>query len=758
MMCKTANETMLEQQKVQEPVFQTKEQTETKTMDIRQELTRLQTWDVAPDQTLEERRAAQAAILIQQQQEDNLVLLAQAQVQLPPVQAQGAAPGQPVQEQVPAKQSYKQRRKEAGKNKKAQKINPKADHISYDAVLQLQAQKQEKDNSLTPERIRQAQQTNTDIRVLRCFSQGYQTKKNGQPDGPDQARRQQQDNAFLDAYLSGNVQRRTPYLQKFTDELMAVNITMEMLTPEYLKDHAAAVKQLGDRMVYFQNIQKDPINAPFFQNMPPMKLELLNAKLDSLAAIFSTQLVNRLATKGVNCDSAAYFTTTDQVETARQMDEGYSRLLEQGIAAAKQREQEIAARYAEQEKEDALAQLEEESEQMREQAETMEGDIGGLNLTTFVTGYSFDELAKYRSMIEAHPEAYAQHKDVVDKLYQSFYRAMDSMGDLTGEAKAYQEVIDNHNQSVKKEDRLLVRHASQKQEETSEKLDLVRKRISAIADSLQFYLRNKPISAAAKLLLEREGLAADAETLYAQRQVQKAFLGPDGTVEQSNTAYRLARERGMNEAEIRSAALQALGIRNSKMDASKADALLRGTTYIGLPNDIAIYFHKAEKDDGVDFVLVEQNMQRYQRAGLPGGYVTGGGTDLVNVELFRLYRNYVTSDASIAYLKQMTQTLMGAQVFGGDAAQVVGFLSQSLINSYGANFTPVSMQKDSYEKGDSVRMVARECCRTLLSLPNLIRMSEQELSELPQSTQELVEEYRQLIHTLTQQVTGAGQP
>ena len=138
MMCKTANETMLEQQKVQEPVFQTKEQTETKTMDIRQELTRLQTWDVAPNQTLEERRAAQAAILIQQQQEDNLVLLAQAQVQLPPVQAQEAAPGQPVQEQVPAKKSYKKRREEERRSKKAKKANRYADHTSYDALHQLQ--------------------------------------------------------------------------------------------------------------------------------------------------------------------------------------------------------------------------------------------------------------------------------------------------------------------------------------------------------------------------------------------------------------------------------------------------------------------------------------------------------------------------------------------------------------------------------------------------------------------------------------------
>ena len=286
-------------------------------------------------------------------------------------------------------------------------------------------------------------------------------------------------------------------------------------------------------------------------------------------------------------------------------------------------------------------------------------------------------------------------------------------------------------------------------------VDQVRNQFAAMADTLRFYLRGTEISAPASLVLEREGLLEQVKTLYAHRQVEKAISGPGGSVEASNAALRLAREKGLGPKETESAAFQALGVRTSKTAAAQADALVRGTTYIGLPGDIALYFADTEAAN-VDYTQVEQNMQKSTLAGTACAYVSGGGVDQVNAALLARYTRYVTSPESITYLRYMTQALSGAEIFEGDTGKTVWFLSQALINSYGANFTEVAARKDSYRNGDAVRMVAREACRTMLSLPALTRLSEEQRRQLPEATQQLLTQYEGLLRTLTDMVKGTG--
>ena len=741
----------LEQHKPAQPVFQVEQQQQ---LDIRQELTRLQTWELAPGQTLEEAREAHVQTLIQRQQEDNVALLARAQTQMPQAQVRAAAPGQPVQQQVPAKKTYKQKREEAKKTKLAKKQSPFADHVSYDIQRQLERQDNGKENSLTPQIKQRADVEKVDRRVLKCFCQGYQKDKKGNPASPEDAQRMQADQTFLEDYLSKDVTRRALHLQRFTDELLEVNITADLYTPESIHQNAAWLKRIADRMTYYENMQKDPVNAPFFQNMDPMRQALLKEKLDLLAPICSMLTVSQMGAMAVNCDKAAYYTEPEYIRNSVQLRNGQLPLLEVQLAEYRRREQAIIARSVEALADQEEAQLLQDNQEMKQAYETEE-DKAGLGLTAYTTGYSFDELAKYRGMIEANPEAYAQNKQAIDRLYQGLHHAMDVMGELNGRIMAYQQVCDSRHTRRDRVNRLLSSRAIQEQERLMGQVDQVRNQFAAMADTLRFYLRGTEISAPASLVLEREGLLEQAKTLYAHRQVEKAISGPGGSVEASNAALRLAREKGLGPKETESAAFQALGVRTSKTAAAQADALVRGTTYIGLPGDIALYFADTEAAN-VDYTQVEQNMQKSTLAGTACAYVSGGGVDQVNAALLARYTRYVTSPESITYLRYMTQALSGAEIFEGDTGKTVWFLSQALINSYGANFTEVAARKDSYRNGDAVRMVAREACRTMLALPALTRLSEEQRRQLPEATQQLLTQYEGLLRTLTDMVKGTG--
>ena len=89
---------------------------------IHENLTKLQTWDLAEGQTLQERLQAHKESLIQSlpQLQENAAMQNAAAQQLGLANAAAAAPGAPVQEQVPAKQTYKQRREQARKEPAAE--------------------------------------------------------------------------------------------------------------------------------------------------------------------------------------------------------------------------------------------------------------------------------------------------------------------------------------------------------------------------------------------------------------------------------------------------------------------------------------------------------------------------------------------------------------------------------------------------------------------------------------------------------------
>lgn len=750
------NDDLLQQNRHAEPLniqIQRQEDPIQTAQTLREHLTSLQTWNVGEGQTLEQRRAQQAEQMIQHQQEDALALQNRNQQQLRPANANAAAPGQPVQEQAPAKLTYKQRKEQERRRKEAQRANPAADHLSYQAVQNLQHLKAGQLNSIrTPGIDETATENHVDKRVLRTFCNGYQTNKRGEPLTPEDQARKQADETFLRDYASADLQRRKPHLDRMVKELLNAKLTEEMFTDEYLAEHTEEMKTLADRMVYFENVTKDPVNAPYFEQMDPLKRKLIDIRILNRYAVVGQGMGTLLGAKGVALDNADYVRGDAAAfqQNAPLMRQILSQTLAQGVQDEQTAiEETLNAKMAEEE-----AALTRQAEAMKAEAETMEGDIGGLNLTSFVTGYSFDELSKYRKMIESNPDGYGAYQPVVDALYQEFYRGIDSMGDLIRKSLAAQGVIDVHLDSTDLNDRMLTRAASARQDALAEQTDTLRNQLSSLADAMQALLRNKPMSDGAAAVLERMGFHDTVTDL----KLKKAFTGPDGAIAKSNETLKKARDQGTDPHMARSEALQALGIRISGSEQAQADKRKRGDTFNQLPQDIALHFHTLE-DGGVDMAAVEGEITESTKKTIPGSaaaFTSSPGMDPINADLLDKYKDCVTSEASIQYLKDMTKLLKDADIFGGSEEETMEYLSQGLINSYGANFVEVSKQKGTYQKGDSAFMVARESCRTLLALPSLIRLSEEEQQQmnLTEGTRQLMDSYKALIRDLTRRIGG----
>lgn len=474
---------------------------------LREHLTSLQTWEVRQGESLEEKRGAHAEKLIQNYLEKNQVLQEQLRNQVPAVEANETATGQPVQIQAPAKETYKEKRERKRRTKAAQKKHPAADHLSYGMVKGLKEHADAHDNSmklLTEAEKEQCSRTKVDKRVLRCFVHGFKTNKKGWPASEEDEQYRQQDRQFLEDYISGDVERRRPHLDRIVKELLEIRISKDMASPEYLSRNSAKVKSICDRFTYFDNIWKDPVNKPYFDNLPQFKKDLLNCQILERYAPFSTYMVVVMGMKGVNMDHADYV-KGDDVSAFHEQEPVVKAMLEDTLGRTNEMKEEAVNRELEiranREKEVQL----QDAEAMKKEAETMEGDIGGLNLTSFVTGYSFETVAKYREMIEKNVERYGQNQELIDRLYQEIYRGIDALGDVTLKVKAYQGVIDDIPWPSDYEGNLLRAAASKIIEGESPKADYLRDEINGVMDAMEHLLRNKPLSNPAREVLKGMG-------------------------------------------------------------------------------------------------------------------------------------------------------------------------------------------------------------------------------------------------------------
>ena len=283
----------------------------------------------------------------QREQEENAALAAQVQRQLPAAHAAAAAPGAPVQEEVPAKQSFKERRREKKHAEMAKKVCPVGTAATYDIHTGIQRSIQGKENALAPHKALAAQQ-GVDDRVLRIFAPGYQLNKKGRPASPEDAAAKQQADAFIQDYCSKDLQRRRPHLQRMVDDLLAIQFSPEMFSQRNLRKNAAQLKELGDQMTYIDNVMKDPVNKPFFDQMDPVRRERLKAATDTVYGPFVKALLAGCQKNGVAANSGEYYDKDYMsiIDMGRTSQDARVQALRDGIGQLRTQETAIAARQA----------------------------------------------------------------------------------------------------------------------------------------------------------------------------------------------------------------------------------------------------------------------------------------------------------------------------------------------------------------------------------------------------------------------------
>lgn len=506
-MCKP-NEQSLELQKTREAPLQVREE-ET----IRQHLSTLQTWEGTEGATLEEQRKIFSDQMIQRQQERaSRVLQQQAQQNLNHLEPREAAPGEPVQIQPP--ESDKEKRERLRRERKAKKKNPAADHLSYGMVESLQSYQEYHANSFPKKLLHQAVEERVDTRVLRAYVHGHRKNRLGRPLTPQDRNYRDMDQRFLDDYISKDLTRRQPHLDRMKEEVLAMNFSMDMFTPEYMSRRAGRLHEMVTKLIYFQNVMNDPINKPYFENLPQYEKDLLNSQVLERYAQLGTLLVTQGNAKGVDVDGAQYakFKSAADADIYGGTLPVYSDAAAQALETSKQLADTAAREEMERRREREAAIMQQDAEKMKVQAETLKGqDIGGLNLTSFVTGYSFDNMRDARRLIESNPEEYARNRELVDKLYQRYYRGIDSLGDYNLKLMSAQGVVDGIPLRCSAREQQVKRAASVYLESLNRSAAKLQDEASSCLEALKHILKHKDISdATAELLRELRGEANDA--------------------------------------------------------------------------------------------------------------------------------------------------------------------------------------------------------------------------------------------------------
>ncbi|MCD7806446.1 MAG: hypothetical protein LUH19_03785 [Lachnospiraceae bacterium] len=713
---------------------------------IRQELEVMQNWDMEEGQTLEERRKQEANRLIERQRELNQQLSAKAGSMLQPARAQAASAGQPLQEQAAAKKSYKQRREESRRTKEAQKHHPMADYVSYSMAKQLGDLKAGQLLTMNPERTQRAVEAQVDQRVLGVFMQGYRVNKKGLPASRDDAIRKEEDERFFEDYLSKDLTRRQPHLERLTNEIINAKITPQMFNEEYLEKHTGEIKMLSERLTYLKNVMQDPINQPYFDSLPQYQKDLIREKRE-MSTQLATMLFTAGAVKGISINQNGY-SNQPPIEIPYDVTRN---IFNQECERYQEQERLIYDQRVDEEMELEIPGLLQRSEQIRQNAE-QSPLTNGLNMTSFSMEDSYEQLGYLRQAIEENPEYYQANKAMLDDLYQQAYRAIDSVGDRKLKLMAIRQVCDNYDGSLFPQDMMKFERASEKRKAYEEEFSILNEQVQAHINAAAFFLKDEPLSENARDILIRCG--------YTRELTRKRFTGADGIVGQSNEAYHNALERdGFDELEARSYALQGLGIRTSTSEAAALNRLIiqdtMGDYFAKIGEEYRDYFHQLEdvRHMNMNQVLTDKEKVQYGN----GAYNYGGDIDEISDQIMTMFLNRLTSPATVSYFREMLPNVQDADIFDGKQEDAAAFLAQNLMTIYGANTTAIYRENSAggYKDRENIHTVAVEACRTVLCVCGMQgAISLEKEAELPAQIQALLNRYRQGIRELMGKLAG----
>lgn len=395
-----------------------------------QQLQQQQTWDLAPNQTEEDRRNVHSGLLIQQQQDDNQQLAAYAQATLPAAQAQQAAPGAPVQALAPAEKTGKQIREEQRHARSARKYTAIGDHISYnmhEQVNQLRRQQQEACGGKWEKQMRSQQ---ADPEELRGFLALYDKHTaSSEKKRIDAANRQ-----LISSFMSQDPATHNNALHDLVRDVLRIRLTTDMLENDYLENHLTEMLALYSKLNSMQRIYQNPAHQDFFRhNLSQKESALLHAHLTE-APLLRAVLHSRLVAKGVNLDGS-YEPDTRISAAAERKHVTNVRDLRFQIGTT---EQELARQTREQL---LTAELRLKAHSDHEKTKP---EFQTLGLTGYLDADSARQLADIRELIARAPAQYAAEKPLFDRLYQQLFRATDALSDAQLKLASAERVITEH--------------------------------------------------------------------------------------------------------------------------------------------------------------------------------------------------------------------------------------------------------------------------------------------------------------------------
>jgi hypothetical protein len=490
---------------------------------LQEQLNALQSWDITQDgQSLEQRREAERERIITRQQENQG--LQQAAEQLlgaaPPVEQ--VAQGVPVQT-VTANQTYKQKREEKRRDKVARKQAPYGgDHVSYNIREGLAETTKQNRNSITSEIYEAARVGGLyDPRILYAFARGHKTDKKGEPLTEQDRINKAWDLGFAQAFSSRELEPRIPYLRQITHDFLTLRLDKSDLSIEKIEKNPGEYKKKLDLILCMDNIKRlDPVTIPYFANLPPGEREMIALK-EKTAMPYSHTVQFLLALKGIDVTSGDYEKARQPFDMAVEMLPLMQQEFDAKSATAEQEKKEIIERQFEREFAAGLQSARQVSEGIK-QGVKADAELGvrfkDITLTSGATLYIFENIAKYREMIEKNAANFNAHKDLLSSVYRDYYRAADSLGDLTEVFKACQIVeSDNHTFELERLgiptselNTAISELAHSKNVEAQQQFELIEHQASILGNVMQFYLREKPLSEDARAYLLEHGVT-DAE-------------------------------------------------------------------------------------------------------------------------------------------------------------------------------------------------------------------------------------------------------
>ena len=481
---------------------------------------RLEIWNVAPEELLKTREEFRQKIVGVHEQA-NARLLTNVRRQHREVTVAAAAPVLQPPVNV-GEETRKQRRERLRKRKEAAKKCPGADEDTYDIVHILKQDLDNRQNSMNKDFTDQCREQGVNGKMLLCMCKGYRTSRRGKPATQEDALNKQMDEEFLEDYLSGDQQLRKPYLDDFVREMLSTKISMDMFAPENFKRNALKLKQLGDKIVYFENLQKE--NPEYFEALPQVQKDMLNALIPVQVA-FVGLLSSHMDMRGVNYNYATYHKSEEALRSGRDRLEMSSTQLEDALKQFEKDSLQVLQR-------EYQRQLAEEEGIKRQEFDDMKREIeencgpgqrfekfAGIHFTNRAYLFQYDLVVEARELLQGHPQEYQLNREIVDQLYSDLMKTVDVYADYYYEGK----VIDAgiiRNSSVDSEAPPLS-HAiqtffTQSSEKNQEEASKVMGRLAALKDLMRHYLCGLKLSNGAARILAEYGHSDEAAQEYSK--------------------------------------------------------------------------------------------------------------------------------------------------------------------------------------------------------------------------------------------------